>query len=110
MEITSPKLSLIPLLILAKPLINPRLLFFTNYTQHAGRIWTTISSCGLDFLLLLFFYVSFILLFTLMVCCDGNSLVKIRRNGKQRMEESDHQATDKGGLFSFMPYIVSRAQ
>lgn len=39
-----------------------------------------------------------------MVCCDGNSLVKIRRNGKQRMKESDHQGTDKGGCFAFALY------
>lgn len=61
-----------------------------------------LRSALVDFIFFSFFSLClFILLFTLMVCCDGNSLVKIRRNGKQRMEESDHQGTDKGSCFAF---------
>src|SRR6478609_4802136 len=64
-----------------------------------------LRSALVDFIFFSFFlFCLFILLFTIMVCCDGNSLVKIRRNGKQRMKESDHQGTDKGGCFAFALY------
>jgi hypothetical protein len=91
---------------------------YTRETHQPTALFSRIqTACGknLDYdqllliSFLLFFFLSLILLFTLMVCCDGNSLVKIRRNGKQRMEEGDHQGTDKGAV-SLLPYIVSQAQ
>ncbi|EWG47475.1 hypothetical protein FVEG_16139 [Fusarium verticillioides 7600] len=90
---------------------QPTAPFFTNYT-HGMREESGLRSALADFIFFsfFFFYVSFILLFTLMVCCGGNSLVKIRRNGKQRMEKSDHHGTNKGGPFRFLPHIVSRAR
>lgn len=88
-----------PLIILAKaPSTHGS--FFTN--THGMREESGLRSALVDLIFFSFFSLClFILLFTLMVCCDGNSLVKTRRNGKQRMEESDHQDTDKGGCFAF---------